>query len=182
MIPSPWKGTNISQFDGYGNLEELDWDAYHAADLVALPRGVEVSDRCPEARDLEHHLRAVAVEELQVIGGLEVVPDVVEDGGVDVPLVMAEVRLPAARQRVEVDALGFLGALAAALPGEHRAPESCLPGRCPRLPDPAVAIHQQPARDLGQAEVEERERVDLVPEHVPSVGLAVEPAGGQPGV
>ena len=97
--------------------------AHHAVDLVALALGIEVRDRRPEARDLEHHLRAVVGQERLVIGGLEVVPDVVEDRGVDVPLVAAEVRFPAARERVEVDALGLLGALAPALPREHRAPE-----------------------------------------------------------
>ena len=156
--------------------------AHHAVDLVALALGVEVRDGRPEPRDLQHHLRAVAFDERVVAGGLEVAPDVEEDRGVDVPLVAAEIRLPAARQRVEVDALGLLAALAAALPREHRAPEPGLPGRRPGLPDPAVAIHQQPSRDLGQPDVEERERIHLVPEHVPAVGLAVEPAGGQPGI
>src|ERR1017187_2869431 len=31
---------------------------HHAVDLVALPLGIEVRDRGPEARDLQHHLRA----------------------------------------------------------------------------------------------------------------------------
>ena len=116
------------------------------------------------------------------MGGLEVVPDVVEDRRVDVPLVVAEVGLPAARERVEVDPLGLLDALAPALPREHRTTEPCLMGGRPGLAHPAVAVHQQPARDLGQPDVEERERVDLVPEHVPAIGLAVESAGGHPGV
>ena len=156
--------------------------AHHAVDLIALPCGVEVRYRRPEPGDVQHHLRAVAFEERVVAGRLEVVPDVEEDRGVDVPLVAAEIGLPAARQRVEVDALGLLDAFAPALPREHRTPEPGLPGGRPGLPDPAVAIHQQPSRDLGQPDVEERERVDLVPEHVPAVGLAVQPARGHPGV
>ena len=55
-------------------------------------------------------------------------------------------------------------------------------GGRPGLAHPAVAVHQQPARDLGQPDVEERERVDLVPEHMPAIGLAVESAGRHPGV
>ena len=156
--------------------------AHHAVDLIALALGIEVRDRCPEAGDLEHHLRAIVAQERLVMRGLEVVPDVVEDRRVDVPLVMAEVRLPAARNGVEMDALGLLGALAAALPREHRAPESCLPGRRPGLAQPAVAVHQQTSRDLGQPDVEERKRVDLVPEHMPAVRLPVQAAGGQPGI
>src|SRR3984893_7421798 len=103
--------------------------SHHAVDLVALALGVEVGDRGPEARDLQHHLGAVVAHEGQVLGGLEVVPDVVEDRRVDVPLVVAEVGLPAARERVEVDPLGLLLAFTAALPREHRAAQPCLTGR-----------------------------------------------------
>ena len=55
-------------------------------------------------------------------------------------------------------------------------------GRRPGFADPPVAIHQQPARDLRQPEVQERVDVELVPEHVTAVGLAVEPAGGDAGI
>ena len=152
--------------------------AHHAMDLVALALGIEVRDRCPEARDAEHHFRAIVAQERLVMGGLEVLPDVPEDRRVDVPLVTAEVRLPAARNGVEVDALGLLGPLASALPREHRAPESFLPGRRPGLAYPAVAVHQQPSRDLGQPDVEERKRVELIPEHMPAIRLPVQAAGG----
>ena len=156
--------------------------AHHAVDLVALALGVEAGDRCQEARDLEHHLRTVVAQERLVIGGLVVVPDVVEDRRVDVPLVAAEVRLPAARNRVEVDPLGLLDSLAPALPWEHRTQEPCLPRRRLGLAYPAVAVHQQSSGDLGQPGIEERERIDLIPEHVPAIGLTVEAAGGQPRV
>ena len=71
--------------------------AHHAVDLVPVAVGVEAGDRGPETRDLEHHLGAVLAQEVEVLGGLVVAPDVVEDRGVDVPLVVTEVRLPAAR-------------------------------------------------------------------------------------
>ena len=93
---------------------------HHAVDLVAVPLGVVVRDRGPEARDLEHHLGAVVPQELEVAGGLVVLPDVVEDGGAHVALVVAEVGLPLPREGVEVHDLGLLLAVAAALPGEHR--------------------------------------------------------------
>src|SRR5262249_24233688 len=105
-----------------------------------------------------------------------------EDRGVDVPLVVAEIRLPPAGERVEMDDLGLFDPLAPALPREHRTPEPRLPGGRPRLPDPTVAVHQQSSRYLGQPEVQERERAYLVPEDVPEVGFAVRPAGRHPGV
>ena len=71
--------------------------AHDAVDLIAVPVRVEAGDRGPEARDLEHHLGAVLAQEVEVLGDLVVAPDVVEDRGVDVPLVVTEVRLPVAR-------------------------------------------------------------------------------------
>ena len=106
---------------------------HHAVDLIALTLGVEMGDRSPEAGDLEHHLCAIVAQERQVAGGLEVVPDVVEDCGVDVALVTAQVRLPAPRQRVEVHALGLFGALAGALPWKHRPVKPRLARRCTRF-------------------------------------------------
>src|SRR6516164_7344318 len=100
--------------------------------------------------------------------------DVPEDRRVDVSLVAAQVGLPAAGDWVQVDALGLLGSLATALPREHRAAESHLPGRRPGSAYPAVAVHQQPAGNLGQPRVEERKCVELIPEHVPAIGLTVE--------
>src|SRR4029077_3210136 len=74
----------------------------------------------------------------------------------------------------------LLGALAAALPREHRAPEPRLRPLPPCRADPPVPVHQQPPGDLRQPDVEERERVQLIPEHVPPVGLPVQPPGRQP--
>ena len=68
--------------------------AHHAVDLPAIAVGVEVRDRGPEARDLEHHLGAVVAQEVDVMSDLVVVPDVVEDRGVDVALVVAESPAP----------------------------------------------------------------------------------------
>ena len=98
--------------------------AHDAVDLPAVAIRVEVRDRGPEARDLEHHLRAVVAQEVDVVSGLVVLPDVVEDRRVDVALVAAEVRLPPARQRVDVDELGLLLAVAPALPRIHRSAEA----------------------------------------------------------
>ena len=97
-------------------------------------------------------------------------------------LVAAEVRLPPSGQRVEVDALGLLVAVAAALPREHRSPAADLARRRARLADPPVAVHEQPPRDLRQPEVEEGIDVELVPEDVPAIGLAVETARRDAGV
>ena len=74
--------------------------------------------------------------------------------------------------------LGLLGALAAALPGEHRPLETRLVRRRPGLLEAAIAVHQETACDLGQPQAKERVHVELIPEHVAPVGLAVQPARG----
>ena len=156
--------------------------AHHPVDLITLAVRVEPGDGRPEAGDLHHHLRAVVPQERQVPGGLEVVPDVVEDGRVHMALVAAEVRLPPPGQRVEVDPLGLLLALAAALPREHRPAEARLTGRRPGLVEAPVTVHQQLARDLGDTEAQERKDIQLIPEHVAAVGLTVETPRGHSGV
>ena len=109
-------------------------------------------------------------------------PDVVEDRGVDVALVAAEIRLPAARERVEVDSLCLLLALTAALPREHGAAEAGLVGRRTRLAQAPVPVHQEAPGDLGHPIVEKRIHVQLVPEDMSAVGLAVESPGRNPGI
>ena len=156
--------------------------AHDPVDLPPVALRVVVGDGAPEARDLQQHLGAVVAEELEVVGRVVVAPDVVEDRRVDVALVAAEVRLPASGQRVEVHALGLLVPVAAALPREHGSPAADLARRRARLADPPVAVHEQPPRDLRQPEVEEGIDVELVPEDVPAIGLAVETARRDAGV
>src|SRR5215211_3212100 len=133
---------------------------HDAMDLVPPAIRVELGDGRPEAGDLQHHLGTVAEQEFVVLGRLVVPPDVVEDGRIDVPLVVAEVAIPASRAWVEVDDLGLLLAVATALP----------------------AIHHELARYLGQPEVEERVDVEFVPENMAAVGFAVKTAGRHPSV
>jgi hypothetical protein len=154
--------------------------AHHPVDLVAVAIWVEVRDRRPEPGDLEHHLRAMVTKERQVLGCLEVMPDVVENRGVDVALVAAEIRLPTARKRVQVDSLRLLLALAAALPWEHGAAEARLVGRRTRFVQAPVPVHQQATSDLGHPVVQKRIHIQLVPEDMSAVGLAVESAGRNP--
>ena len=155
---------------------------HHPVDLPAVALGVVVRDRGPEAGDLQHHLGAPVAQEVELVRGQVVLPDGVEDRRADVALVAAEVRLPLAGQRVEVDGLGLLLAVAAALPGVHRPAVAGLVGRVPSLADPPVAVQQQPPGDLRQPAVEEGVGEELVPEDVPAVRLAVEAAGGDAGV
>src|SRR5215213_6095340 len=156
--------------------------SHDAVDLVPLTVGVEAGEAGPEAGDLQHHLGAVAEQELGVFGRLVVPPDVVEDGRVDVPLVVAEIPVPPPRPGVEVHDLGLFLAVATALPRVHGSPVAGFFSRRTGLVQPPVAIHEQLARDLGQPEVEERVDVEFVPEDVPAVSLAVEAAGWDPGV
>ena len=107
---------------------------HHAANLVAPALVVECGDARPEAGDLEDQLRAVELQKLDVVGDLEVLPDVVGDGAADVALQVGVVGHPALRARVQVELLGFLLAVAAALPREHRplVTRRCWPRRAPR--------------------------------------------------
>src|SRR5918995_1163699 len=149
---------------------ELVW-THDAMDLVPPAIRVELGDGRPEAGDLQHHLGTVTEQEFVVLGRLVVPPDVVEDGRIDVPLVVAEVAIPASRARVEVDDLGLLLAVATALPGVHRPPVTGVFRRRAGLVESPVAIHHELARYLGQPEVEERVDVEFVPENMAAEGF-----------
>ena len=73
--------------------------------------------------------------------------------------------------------LGLLPPVAAALPGEHGPRVAGRRGRPAGLVQPAVAVAQQGAGQLREAQVEEGEHEQLVPEHMPPVGLAVQAPG-----
>src|SRR5918998_1918716 len=155
---------------------ELVW-THDAMDFVPPAIRVELGDGRPEAGDFQHHLGTVAEQEFVVLGRLVISPDVVEDGRIDVPLVVAEVPIPASRAWVEVNDLGLLLAVATALPGVHRTPVASVFRRRASLLKSPVAIHQELARYLGQPEVEERVDVEFVPENMAAVGFAVKAAG-----
>src|ERR671914_649939 len=160
---------------------ELVW-THDAVDLVPPAIRVELGDGRPEAGDFQHHLGTVSEQELVVLGRLVVPPDVVEDGRIDVPLVVAEVPIPASRAWVKVDDLGLLLAVATTLPGVHRPQVTSVFRRRAGLVEAPVAIHQELARYLGQPEVEERVNVEFVPEDMAAVGFAVKAAGRHPSV
>ena len=156
--------------------------AHDAVDLVAATLRVEVSDAGPETGDLHHHLGARPEQEVSISRGLDVVPDVVEDGRAHVPLVLAQVRFPQPGARVEMHDLGLFLAVAATLPGVHRAPVAGVASQRAGLVEPAVPVHQQAPRDLRQPEVQEGIDVELVPEDVAAVSFPVEAARGNAGV
>jgi hypothetical protein len=81
-----------------------------------------------------------------------------------------------------VQLLGLLAAVAAALPGVHGAAQARVLGGPAGGGEPAVAVVEQGAGDLGQMEVEVRQYEQLVPEDVPPVRLAVQPAGRHPDI
>ena len=58
----------------------------HAEDVVSLAGRVEGGEAGEQARDLHDDLGAVIPKEGDVTGDLEVLPDVVRDRKVDVPL------------------------------------------------------------------------------------------------
>src|SRR5690606_41822223 len=96
-----------------------------------------------------------------VTGDLEVLPDVVRDRRADVPLQVRVVRDPAARPRVEVLDRRLLAPVAAALPRVHRSAIAGPSRGSPGCVEPAVPVHEQRARDVGHAHVEQREDEEL---------------------
>src|SRR5689334_12199560 len=101
-------------------------------------------------------------------------PDVIEDGCAHVPLAAAQVRFPPPGARIEVHDLGLFLAIAATLPGVHRALVAGLASLCAGLVEPTVSVHQEASRDLRQPEVQEGIDVELVPEDVAAIGFSVE--------
>jgi hypothetical protein len=120
----------------------------------------------------------VILEERAIAGGLPVAPQVVGDRRVDVALEVAVVGIPSPRHRVEVELLGGLATVAAALPGERGPAAARLPGQLSGGLETVVAVERHRPRQRGQALDVERQDEDLVPEDVAAVGLAVEAAGG----
>ena len=78
---------------------------------------------------------------------------------------------------VEVELLGLLLAVGAALPGEHRPSEPRRPGRRAGRAKAGETVVQQRGGQDRPLEVEEREDEHLVPEDVAPVGLPVPAAG-----
>ena len=115
--------------------------AHHAVNLIAPALVIETRDARPEAGDLENQLGAVELQKLDIVSDLKVLPDVVGDGAAHVALQVGVVRHPALRVRVQVELLGFLLSVAAALPGKHRALKPRASGRGARLAEAPVAIH-----------------------------------------
>jgi hypothetical protein len=74
---------------------------------------------------------------------------------------------------VQVNFLAFLAAIAAALPREHGAAVAGRFGGAPRFRQPPVAIAQKRPGERRQAQVEEREDEQLVPQDMAAVRLAV---------
>ena len=94
------------------------------------------------------------------------------------PLAVAEVRIPGPGIWVQMDRLGLFLAVRAALPGEHRPFVAGLAGGGTGLIQSPETIQEQRAGDLRQPEVEERVDIEVVPEDVSPVRLAVQTAGG----
>ncbi len=155
---------------------------HDALDLVAVEGRVVAGDTRPEPTDLEDHLRPVGDHELEVRRGLEVVPDVVGDRRIDVSLEMGRIGQPPAGERIEVQCLGLLATVAAALPRVHGTGGAGLRGRPPCLRQPPEAVEQQRSDQLGEVHRQIGEDEQLVPEHVAPVGLTVQAPGGDSGV
>ncbi len=152
--------------------------AHHAEDAVPARGRVPGGGVRPEPGDLQQHLGAAGVQELGVAARLAVLPHVVRDRRSDVVLEVGVVGQPAARAGVEVQPLGLLPSVAAALPRVQRPAPAEGAGRRAGGFQAPVAVGEQGPGDLGEVQVEVRQHEQLVPEDVPAVGLAVQPARG----
>src|SRR5690606_29549643 len=115
-------GVGVVAKSWFGGMREsvvIFVGAHDSGDVEATGFGIFGGEAGEEAGDFEKHFCAVKDEELAVGGGLPVLPDVVGDGDVDVALAVAVVGNPASGCGIEMDGLGFLAAIAAALPREH---------------------------------------------------------------
>ena len=117
-----------------------------APDAVAVALFVVGGPADPEPGDLGQHLGAVVDQVGQVAGDLVELPHVVGDGDTDVVRAGAGIRIPAAAARIEVQPLAFLAAVAAGLPGEHRAGVA---GRARRRGGPPAAAGSGSAAATG---------------------------------
>ena len=156
--------------------------AHDAVDLVAVRDGVVQGHGHEEPGDLHEHLRAVVRDEGRVLRDLDVPQHGVGDVQGDVPLVVGVVRHPHARARVPQLGGRLLGAVRAGLPRVHGAGPARGLGVGAGLVETPVAVHQQAAGDLGAAQREHGVDVDLVPEDVAAVALAVQAARPHGGV
>ena len=145
--------------------------AHHAVNLIAPPRVIELRQARPEAGDLEQQLGAVALQKLDIVGDLKVLPDVIGDGAAHVALQVGMVRHPALRARIQVQVLGFLLAIAATLPGKHRAVEPRAARRLARRAEAPIAIQQQRPGDFRHPIVQKGKDKQLIPEDMALVGL-----------
>ncbi len=92
---------------------------HYTRDLVTPGALVVARNAGPKAGDFKDHLRAVEGHELAIAREHEILPGVVDDGGIDVALPATEVRSPRTGARIEMNLLGFLAPVTAALPWIH---------------------------------------------------------------
>src|SRR5262245_40328888 len=86
------------------------------------------------------------------------------------------IRHPVPRNRVEMNALVLLAAVATGLPREHGAGLAERTGGASGRVDTPVPVEEKGSADLGRAQAEGPQHEDLVPEDVTPVGLAVQSA------
>jgi len=156
--------------------------AQHAEDVVTLARRLVGGEAGEQASDLHDDLGAVIPEEGEVTGDLEVLPHVVRDRKVDVPLELRVIGQPAPGPGIQVEPLRLLPTVASALPREQRSSVALFACRPPRLGQSTVPVLQERAGEDREPVVEQREDEQLIPKHVSPVRLAVQTAGRNPHV
>jgi hypothetical protein len=147
---------------------------HDATNHVSVLGPVVGGDARPEPGDLEEQLGAELDHEVAIAGHLVVLPHVVGDRDAHVTLAVRRVRKPSARQRIQMEPLVLLAAVASRLPREHRSLEARLASGLASFREAAVPVEQQRAREAGKPEVEQRKHEQLVPQDVATICLAVQ--------
>src|SRR5690606_297974 len=105
------------------------------------------------------------VEKIALVrGGLKVHPSAVGDGESDMALMMRVVRHPALIAQVVKPGWGLFPTVDTTLPREHRPSVARLTGGSLRLREPAIAVAEQGATEIGTAHRQDRVHEDFVPE------------------
>jgi hypothetical protein len=115
-------------------------------------------------------------QELHVCGLLIILPDVVGNGGIHMPLQASVVGNPPSRHGVEMDHLALFPPIAAALPGKHGAFVDSLLRGPPRFREAPIATKYARPCEFGQPQIQRRENEPLVPEDVAALRLPVQSA------
>ena len=127
--------------------------SHNAQDFITVKLRIIRCNTGPEASDLQNHLGTVKRQEFQILSSLIILADIIYYGRVYMTLISGIIRNPSAGLGIQMDFLGFLPAIASALPGIHGSFIACIFCRGPSLVQTAVAVHQEGSGNFRNPEI-----------------------------